>query len=89
MTDPRPRDGLALSQAARATAIMHGRDYCIPEDVVSNVLPVCAHRSLLAAASDQQDLDARRRHGNDPPHRAAGLGDRADPGVKVRHSVSC
>ena len=37
-----PRGALALAQAARATAVLHGRDHCIPEDIVSNVLPVCA-----------------------------------------------
>ena len=41
-----PRGALALAQAARATAMMHGRDYCVPEDIVSNVLPVCAHRVI-------------------------------------------
>ena len=41
-----PRGALALAQAARATALMHGRDYCVPEDIVSNVLPVCAHRVI-------------------------------------------
>ena len=41
-----PRGSLALAQAARATALMHGRDYCVPEDIVSNVLPVCAHRVI-------------------------------------------
>ena len=41
-----PRGALALAQAARATALMHGRDYCVPEDIVSNVMPVCAHRVI-------------------------------------------
>ena len=39
-----PRGALALAQAARATAALNGREYCIPEDVTSNILPVCAHR---------------------------------------------
>jgi len=51
-----PRGALALSQAARATAIVSGRDYCVPEDVVSNVLAVFVHRviprTLLHAADD-------------------------------------
>ncbi|MFG0292346.1 MAG: AAA family ATPase [Phycisphaerales bacterium JB050] len=39
-----PRGTLALAQAARATAVLDGRDYCIPEDVVKNIEPVCGHR---------------------------------------------
>jgi len=41
-----PRGALALTQAARATALMGGRDYCIPEDIVANVLSVFAHRVI-------------------------------------------
>ncbi|RMH24896.1 MAG: AAA family ATPase [Planctomycetota bacterium] len=44
-----PRGALALAQAARATAVMDGRDYCIPEDITSNVRSVCAHRLLPSA----------------------------------------
>ena len=39
-----PRGALALAQAARATAVLNGRDYCVPEDIMVNILPVCAHR---------------------------------------------
>ncbi|MBL8990850.1 MAG: AAA family ATPase [Phycisphaerae bacterium] len=39
-----PRGALALAQAARATAVLAGRDYVIPEDITRNVGPVCAHR---------------------------------------------
>jgi MoxR-like ATPase len=41
-----PRGALALAQAARATAALNGRDYAIPEDIIENVLPVCAHRII-------------------------------------------
>ena len=41
-----PRGALALVQAARATAMMHGRDYVVPDDIISNVQPVCAHRVI-------------------------------------------
>ena len=37
---------LALLQAARATALLDGRDYVVPDDIVSNVMPVCAHRVI-------------------------------------------
>lgn len=56
-----PRGSLAMAQAARATAVLDGRDYCIPEDVVSNVLPVCAHRIVSKSTMYEGDtLSARR-----------------------------
>ncbi len=39
-----PRGTLALAQACRATALIDGRDYCIPEDIMQNIVAVCAHR---------------------------------------------
>ena len=39
-----PRGTLALAQAARATALVDGRDYVVPEDIINNVVHVCAHR---------------------------------------------
>jgi len=56
-----PRGSLALAQAARATALLAGRDYCVPEDVVSNVLAVCAHRIISRSTMHEGDtLTARR-----------------------------
>lgn len=44
-----PRGSLALAQASRAWALLHGRDHVIPEDVLDNVREVCAHRVFLAS----------------------------------------
>ncbi|MDG2053911.1 MAG: MoxR family ATPase [Phycisphaerales bacterium] len=55
-----PRGALALSQTAKATALLHGRDYCIPEDVVSNVLPTCAHRVI--SRTYKHDGDTKTTH---------------------------
>ena len=41
-----PRGTLALAQAARATALLNKRDYAVPDDIISNVIPVCAHRII-------------------------------------------
>ena len=41
-----PRGALALAGAARATAMLQKRDYVVPEDIISNVIPVCAHRVI-------------------------------------------
>jgi MoxR-like ATPase len=46
-----PRGSLALAHAARATAAMAGRDHVIPEDVLENITPVCAHRVFLRGDS--------------------------------------
>ena len=56
-----PRGSLAISQAARATALVHGRDYCVPEDIVSNVLPVCAHRVISKTYMHAGDTATTRR----------------------------
>jgi MoxR-like ATPase len=42
-----PRGALALSRAARAYALVEGRDYCVPDDIKSVAGPVVAHRVVL------------------------------------------
>lgn len=56
-----PRGALALAAAARATAFVAGRDYCVPDDIVSNVLPVCAHRVISRTYMHQGDTLTTRR----------------------------
>lgn len=56
-----PRGSLALAQAARATAVLDGREYCVPEDVVRNVLPVCAHRVISKSYMHAGDTQTTRR----------------------------
>jgi MoxR-like ATPase len=56
-----PRGALALAAAARATALVAGRDYCVPDDVVSTVLPVCAHRVISRTYMHQGDTLTTRR----------------------------
>jgi MoxR-like ATPase len=51
-----PRGSLALLQAARASALLAGRDYVIPDDVKTLAPAVCAHR--LAARSFAHDGSA-------------------------------
>ena len=54
-----PRGALALAQAARAMAVIADRDYGVPEDVHDLVLPVGAHRVVLAVAIESgHDADA-------------------------------
>ncbi len=42
-----PRGGLALTQLARAQALLHGRDFVIPDDIKSIAVPALAHRITL------------------------------------------
>ena len=56
-----PRGSLALVQAARATAMLHKRDYVVPEDIISNVIPVCAHRVITKSYSHDGDSSASHR----------------------------
>jgi MoxR-like ATPase len=42
-----PRAGIALVQAARARAYIHGRDYAIPEDLFALAEDVLLHRMRL------------------------------------------
>jgi MoxR-like ATPase len=60
-----PRGALALAQAARATAILVGRDFVIPEDILDNVAAVCAHRVIARASAG---MGAASRSGDDTAH---------------------
>lgn len=53
-----PRGSLALTHAARATALLDGRDYAIPEDILRNILPVCAHRIITKSYAHSGDNQA-------------------------------
>lgn len=39
-----PRGALSLARAARASALLQGRDFVVPDDVKGLAVPVCAHR---------------------------------------------
>ncbi len=43
-----PRGGLALVRAARAKALLEGRDFVLPDDIKSIATPALRHRILLA-----------------------------------------
>lgn len=53
------RGGLALKAAAQARALLLGRDFVMPDDVVSLVLPVLGHRLSLSRQSSDA-LEERR-----------------------------
>jgi MoxR-like ATPase len=47
-----PRAAKGLSRAARARALLHGRSYCIADDVHDLAIPLLSHRIRLAAHSE-------------------------------------
>ncbi|MBI4706212.1 MAG: MoxR family ATPase [Deltaproteobacteria bacterium] len=47
-----PRAGMNLSRAARARAMLRGREFCIADDIHDLTVPVLAHRVRLAAQAD-------------------------------------
>ncbi|HUE30489.1 MAG TPA: AAA family ATPase, partial [Verrucomicrobiae bacterium] len=48
-----PRAGLMLLRAAKAQAMMQGRDHALPDDVQALAEPVLAHRLVLAPGSSR------------------------------------
>src|SRR5437016_4375301 len=46
-----PRAGLMLLRAAKAHAMLHGRDHALPDDVQALAQPVLTHRLVLAPGS--------------------------------------
>jgi len=50
-----PRGSLSLAQAARSTALFKGRAYAIPEDIIENILPVCAHRVIARSGAESPE----------------------------------
>ena len=43
-----PRGSIAMVRAARASALMAGRDFCLPDDIKEVALPTLRHRIILA-----------------------------------------
>lgn len=56
-----PRGSLALAQAAKATAILAGRSYVIPEDITGNLLGVAAHRVIPRTTVGGSSIAAAER----------------------------
>ncbi len=56
-----PRASIALTRAAQAHALLHGRDYVLPDDVKTLAVPVLAHRVLGGSFSSDDGSDDRER----------------------------
>ncbi|MBQ6040277.1 MAG: MoxR family ATPase [Oscillospiraceae bacterium] len=55
-----PRGSLALCAAARATALVRGRDYVTPDDIRVIVVETFAHRMLLNARAKTENITAEQ-----------------------------
>jgi MoxR-like ATPase len=51
-----PRASLAIMNAAKATAAMHGRDFVTPDDILEIVTPVLRHRIILAPDKEMEGV---------------------------------
>jgi MoxR-like ATPase len=51
-----PRAALALLHAARARALLHGRDFVLPDDVKALASQVLAHRLMLIAEAEMEGV---------------------------------
>jgi len=51
-----PRASLALVQAARARALIHGRPFVIPDDIKALAIPVLAHRLVLTPEAEMEGV---------------------------------
>jgi MoxR-like ATPase len=53
-----PRASLALLQAAKARALIGGRDFVLPDDVKAMAVPVLAHRLILTPEAELEGASA-------------------------------
>ena len=54
-----PRGSLALFRTSQARALLHGRDYVLPDDVKVLAEPALAHRSLLSSGGQTPGKDSQ------------------------------
>ncbi len=52
-----PRGAIALLKAAKASALINGRDYVIPDDIKSLIIPVFMHRILFINRKDKNSKE--------------------------------
>ena len=54
-----PRGSLSLFRTAQALALLHGRDYVLPDDVKALAEPVLAHRLIIRLTDVSQDKSGK------------------------------
>ena len=53
---PSPRGGIALFKGSRALAFIQGRDFVIPDDVKSLLIPALSHRLRISAEAEMENV---------------------------------
>lgn len=53
---PSPRSGIALFKGSRALAFTQGRDFVIPDDVKSLLIPALSHRLRINAEAEMENI---------------------------------
>jgi len=53
---PSPRGGIALFRGSRALAFIQGRDFVIPDDVKSLLIPALSHRLRITAEAEMEKV---------------------------------
>ena len=53
---PSPRAGIALFKGSRALAFLQGRDFVIPDDVKSLLIPSISHRLRISAEAEMENV---------------------------------
>ena len=53
---PSPRAGITLFRGSRALAFVQGRDFVIPDDIKSLLLPTVSHRLRLTAEAEMENV---------------------------------
>ena len=55
-----PRASVAMMQASRAFALLQGRDFVAPDDIKQVAPSVLAHRIILTAEAEMEELTPQR-----------------------------
>ncbi len=53
-----PRGSIALMRASQAWAFIHGRNYCLPDDVQHLIPYLCSHRIIMKSEALYEGIDA-------------------------------
>lgn len=57
---PSPRASISLHRAAQAHAMFKGREYVVPDDVLSVIKPVLSHRIIINREAKMRDVSTSR-----------------------------
>ena len=55
-----PRASIGILRAAKAFALLQGRDFVIPDDIATVIPPVLEHRIILTADAEMQGFTAAK-----------------------------